>query len=125
MRLTSRDDTILIREFVKFFTFGDGVEAWMQYENKSPVMNRRYFFKWMDMMRDFMPNADLSIVLGAGNYFWSTKMTLSPGWTEIKPIFERAVSQAAAGTKSVAAAMEEIAGQIDAILKENPLTLKM
>lgn len=108
-------------EFLKYFTFGDGMIAWMKYESKSPVMNRRYFNHWMEIVHGFMPNADLSVVLGAGNYFWNTRMTLSPGWTAIRPIFEGAIREAAAGTKSVAAVMEGVAGQIDAILKENPL----
>jgi len=106
-------------EFLKFFTLGDGLISWMNYESKSPLMNRRYFNKWVHLMQEFMPNADLSVVLGAGNYLWNSQISKTKPWPQIQPIFVGALNEVNNGVKSMAAAMEGIAGQIDLLLKES------
>jgi ABC-type glycerol-3-phosphate transport system substrate-binding protein len=108
-------------EFVKYFTCGEGLIPWLEHVSQSPLVNRQYARHWVDKMRQGVPNADLSVVLEAGNYFWNTSITLAPAWNAIRPAFEGAIRKAASGAAPVAVAMGEIEAQINSLLLESPL----
>lgn len=71
-------------------------------------------------MRRGVPNADLTVILESGNYFWDTLITKAPAWDAIKPAFEGALRKASNGDAPVAVAMGEVEARINALLLGSP-----
>ncbi len=107
-------------EFVKYFTHGDGIVAWMDNVNMGPILLRRYRQQWIDRVQSHMPNADLNVILNAGEYYWNSRWSSSPAYTECNQMLTEAMDAIANGTKSVYIAMNEIKNPINSLLKQNP-----
>ena len=109
-------------EFLKFFTFGEGIIHWMEHESRSPVLNRAYGAHWIEQTQANLPNADLSVILDAASHWWSTQLYLSPAQQRINALFLPAVASVGRGEKPAAVAMQEIADAVNRILQAEPPT---